>query len=109
MKSSSKTNGRSRRVTYRHYAQILRNHKKTLSKQYKVKEIGIFGSYVRGEQKRRSDVDILVEFSEIPGLLKFIQLEDYLAGALNHRVDLVHKKALRSQLRELILNEVIYV
>lgn len=84
-------------------------HKKDLHERYKVKEIGIFGSYVRGEENKRSDVDILVEFDEIPGLLKFIQLEDYLGAMLKHRVDLVHKKALRAELRNIILSEVSYV
>ena len=41
---------------------ILALHKQELRREYRVKEIGIFGSYVRGEQKKRSDVDILVEF-----------------------------------------------
>lgn len=104
-------NGRvdSRARAYRHYSKAIQSHRRILTEHYKVKEIGIFGSYVRGEQKRRSDVDILVEFSEIPGLLKFIQLEDYLSTILHHKVDLVHKKALRPQLREIILDEVIYI
>ena len=109
MKKSSKTAGRERRVTYKHYARILRNHKQSLRTRYKISEIGIFGSYVRGEQKRGSDIDVLVEFKVIPGLLKFIQLENYLGEVLKERVDLVHKKALRPQLRDIILGEVIYV
>jgi hypothetical protein len=50
---------------------ILKEHKKEVSQKYKVREIGIFGSFVRGEQKKRSDIDILVEFADkdIPGLL----------------------------------------
>lgn len=109
MKSAKRKNGNNRRVSYKQYARILSKHKKDLYDRYKVKEIGIFGSYVRGEQKLRSDVDILVEFDEIPGLLKFIQLENYLKSILNHKVDLVHKKALRPQLKDIILSEVSYV
>lgn len=52
--------------------QWLMQHKLLLKERYKVSEIGIFGSYVRQEQTENSDVDLLVEFSEIPSLLKFI-------------------------------------
>ena len=44
--------------------EIIRKHKKELREKYNVKEIGIFGSIVRGEAKEGSDVDILVEFGE---------------------------------------------
>ncbi|HEY9751074.1 MAG TPA: nucleotidyltransferase domain-containing protein, partial [Allocoleopsis sp.] len=50
-----------------------------LQEHYKVSELGIFGSYVRQEQTETSDVDLLVEFSEIPSLLKFVNLENYLS------------------------------
>ncbi len=89
--------------------EVLRQHKKELAERYRVKEIGLFGSYVRGEQKRGSDVDILVEFEEVPDLLKFIELERYLEKLLKRKVDLVEKTALRPQLKDIILNEVIYV
>ena len=60
--------------------EILKEHKEEVSRKYKVSEIGIFGSFVRGEQKKRSDLDILVEFDEenIPSLLKLIEMERYL-------------------------------
>ena len=80
-----------------------------LKYQYNVKSLGIFGSYVRGEQKRRSDVDILVEFSEPIGLLAFMSLERYLCNLIGKKVDLVSKKALKPKIGERILNEVIYV
>lgn len=89
--------------------EILRGHKEELSKKYKVKEIGMFGSFVRGEQKKRSDIDILVEFQEVPDLLKFIELERYLTRLLRKKVDLVEKSALRPRLKEIILGEVIYI
>ena len=91
------------------YARIIAGHKDMLYDSFKISEIGIFGSYARGEQRPRSDVDILVEFEEIPGLLEFIRLEDYLSELLSKKVDLVHKKALRPKLREAILREVQYV
>ena len=89
--------------------EILREHKKDLAEKYKVKEIGLFGSYVRGRQGKRSDVDILVEFEEVPDLFKFIELESHLEGILGIKVDLVRKEALRKELKERILGEVVSI
>lgn len=87
---------------------ILKEHKKELGEMYDVKEIGIFGSYARGEQKRGSDVDVLVEFKEVPDLFKFIELERHLERLFRAKVDLVRKKALRKELRAAILRETVY-
>jgi predicted nucleotidyltransferase len=89
--------------------QVLRAHRNELTKKYKVKEIGVFGSYVRGEEKKTSDVDILVEFEETPDLFEFIELERYLEGILGTKVDLVRKNALREELKNTILAEVVTV
>ncbi|MGB9717671.1 MAG: nucleotidyltransferase family protein [Thermoproteota archaeon] len=89
---------------------ILTEHKEELVERFKVKEIGVFGSYVRGEQKKRgSDVDILVEFEEPVGLFEFMDLEEYLSNLLGIKVDLVSKKALKPRIGEHILKEVVYV
>jgi len=88
---------------------ILAKHKERLTREYKVKEIGIFGSYVRGEAKRRSDVDILVDFYEIPDLLKFIELEGRLGKILGVQVDLVRKPSIRKELKKAILDEVVII
>jgi uncharacterized protein len=84
-------------------------NKSALQERYGVKEIGIFGSYVRQEQTEASDVDVLVEFSEVPGLLKFIDLENYISDNLGIKVDLVHKKGLKPRIGKRILVEVIYL
>ncbi|MBM4271153.1 MAG: nucleotidyltransferase family protein [Deltaproteobacteria bacterium] len=91
--------------------EILEEHKEEVSRKYKVREIGIFGSFVRGDQKKRSDIDILVEFNEknIPGLLKFIEMERYLEKLLGKKVDLVRKGGIRPELKEIILKEVVYI
>ena len=89
--------------------QILKDNKEELYRRYKVKEIGVFGSFVRGEQKKRSDLDVLVEFEEVPGLLKFIELEEYLTKILGKKVDLVRRRAIRQELRDNILKEVVFV
>ena len=83
--------------------------KPLLADSFKVQTIGIFGSYVRGEQKKKSDLDILVEFSEPIGLFKFVELEDFLSQELNLKVDLVMKDALKPRIKDSILKEAIYV
>lgn len=91
--------------------QILAAHKSDVQDRYRVREIGIFGSYARGEQRKGSDVDILVEFQSrhIPGLLKFIEMERYFERLLKKKVDLVRKGGIRPELRKTILQEVVYL
>ena len=91
--------------------EILKQHKSKLKEKFGVKEIGIFGSFVRGEQRRKSDVDIFVEFYEDVeiGLIKFIELENYLSKLIGKKVDLVTKKALKPNIGKYILEEVIYI
>ena len=90
---------------------ILEEHKEEVSRKYKVREIGIFGSFVRGEQKKRSDIDILVDFDNrnIPGLLKLCEMERYLQRLLKKKVDLVIKSGIRPELKKGILKEVVYI
>lgn len=105
----NKTKIATKSVSLKEIHEILKAHKKDIHEKYKVKEMGVFGSYVRGEQKKRSDVDILVEFDVVPDLLKFIEIERYLQRLLKKKVDLVRKNALRPELKNIILNEVVYV
>lgn len=86
---------------------ILAQHKEDLRQKYKVKEIGVFGSYVKGLQKEGSDLDILVEFEGEISLLKFINLENYLSQILGIKIDLVMKDSLKPRIGRRILNEVI--
>ena len=88
--------------------QTISNKKLILAESYKVKDIGIFGSYTRGEQEELSDIDILVEFSEPIGW-EFVDLLEYLEDLLGLKVDLVTPNALRPQIKERILKEVAYV
>ncbi len=88
---------------------ILLSHKQDLSDKYGVREIGIFGSYVRNENKKNSDIDILVELEKPMGFFKFIRLERYLSELLGAKVDLVTKNALKPHIGQRILAEVIYV
>ncbi|MBA7688961.1 hypothetical protein ES703_97451 [subsurface metagenome] len=87
----------------------LKKLKPMLNRRFKVKRLGIFGSYVRGQAHRRSDVDVLVEFSGGIDLLDFVALERYLRDRTGAKIDLVSIKALRPEFRDTILNEVIYI
>jgi predicted nucleotidyltransferase len=95
--------------TLEEITQWLVQHKSVLQERYKVRELGIFGSYARQEQTEASDVDVLVEFSETPSLLKFVNLENYLSDNLGVKVDLVHKAGLKPRLEKRILAEVVYL
>ena len=90
-----------------YFIKILRQHLPELREKYSVSYIGIFGSYIRGEETKDSDLDILVEFDKIPGLLKYIKLEYYLSDLLGVKVDLVTRTGLKQNVRKHILNEVI--
>ena len=87
---------------------ILKSFKPTLSDKFKIKEIGVFGSYAREEESEVSDVDILVEFYEPVGW-EFIDLKEFLEELLGIKVDLVTVKALKTRMRETILKEVVYI
>lgn len=93
----------------KHIKNILNEQKPFLADTYKVKEIGVFGSYVRGVAKKKSDVDILVDFEEPISLLKFIELENYLSDVIGLKVDLVMKDALKPRIGRHILQEVILI
>ncbi|MGF1600965.1 MAG: nucleotidyltransferase family protein [Thermosynechococcaceae cyanobacterium] len=85
--------------------------KPSLQQTYHITQLGIFGSYVRGEQTDNSDVDILVEFDPDFrfGLFTFCQLENDLSEALGKKVDLVMKDALKPHIGQRIIKEVIYL
>lgn len=88
---------------------ILQAKKAILSKEFKVKEIGLFGSFVHGKQRKESDIDILVELEEPVSLLKLVSLENYLTELMKMKTDVVPKKDVRPELRQKILEEVIYI
>ena len=80
-----------------------------LKKKYPIKYIGVFGSYVRGEQSASSDLDILVEFNGSITLLGYARLENELSDKLGIKVDLVSKTALKPRIGKHILSEVVEV
>lgn len=82
-----------------------------LKQQYHITQLGIFGSYIRGEATENSDLDILVEFESQArfGLLTFCELENYLSELLSLKVDLVMKDGLKPHIGNNILQEVVYL
>jgi predicted nucleotidyltransferase len=91
------------------YMAILRKNLPQLAEEYNVVTLEIFGSYVRHEQRKTSDLDMLVTFSKPPSLLKFAHLENYLSDNLGVKVDLVMKDSLKPHIGQSILREAIPV
>ena len=86
----------------------LATHKKGLEQRFGVDEIGIFGSFARGEQGDASDLDILVTFSKPIGL-GFVELADYLEQLLGMKVHLVSKGALKPRMIQHVTADIVYV
>jgi predicted nucleotidyltransferase len=88
--------------------EILEAQKPYLAQKYGVAEIGVFGSYVRGEQRPGSDVDILIALERPPriDLIDLISLEYYLSDLLGVKVDVAVKESLRKRIGQRILSEV---
>jgi len=87
----------------------LKAHRAELAAEYGVASIGVFGSYARNEQRKGSDVDLLVEFSRPVGFVAFMRLEARLQKILGVKVDLVTKNALKPFIGRHILREVVLV
>lgn len=82
--------------------------KPSLSAKFYVDKIGYFGSFVRNEQTENSDLDIIVSFNKPLGWA-FFELHELLENELNIKVDLVSVKALKEQLKDIILKEVKFI
>lgn len=89
--------------------QILKATKPLLQQQYRVTELGVFGSYTQNQQTQTSDVDILIDYEQAPTLFQLVELRDYLAGVMGMKVDVVTKNGLKPRIRERVLSEVVYV
>ena len=87
---------------------ILRENKAMLKQNYSVTKLGLFGSYVRGDNSENSDIDILAEFEKSPGL-EFVDLADELEKLLNVKVDLVSRYAIHDRFMKYIEKEIMYV
>jgi predicted nucleotidyltransferase len=85
----------------------IKSHQDVLAQKYGVAPVGVFGSYVRGEERAGSDLDLLVEILRPIDLLELVGAEIYLTEVLGVKVDLVPKRSLRVELRETILKEAV--
>jgi predicted nucleotidyltransferase len=99
------------KLTLEKIKKLLSENKPYLQEKYHIKTIGVFGSYVRGEQTEKSDIDILVEFEEnIPvTFFSFMDLEFYLEDLIGKKIDLVMKTSLKPYIGKYILSEVQYL
>jgi hypothetical protein len=88
--------------------EIIESHKHELSQKFKVKKIAIFGSCAKNEQTDKSDIDILVEFTEPVGLL-FVHLADFLEEILATKVDLLTPDAIKPNRHKYIMEDLVYV
>lgn len=93
----------------RNIQQKLETQKDSLLREYNVRRLGVFGSFVHGNQSPTSDIDILVELSEPIGLFQFVGLEHRLEELLGRDVDLVTPSALKPIIKDAVLRQVVYV
>lgn len=87
----------------------INGHKLFLKERFKVKSMGVFGSYLRDEQGDESDIDILVEFQSTIDLFEFIELENFLSEILGIKVDLVMRDTLKPRIKDRILREAVNI
>lgn len=88
---------------------FLKGNKDKIKKEYKAEIIGIFGSFARREQRKESDLDILVKFEKGATLFDLVGLGNFLEKNLNIKVDIVTEKAIREELKDEILEDVVII
>ena len=88
---------------------LIQQNRLELKRQFHVEKIGVFGSYARGDQKKRSDIDFLVTFDETISLFTLSGLFIYLQEQLGRKVDVVPFNSLRPELRKYVLKDLIYL
>jgi predicted nucleotidyltransferase len=89
--------------------ETIKQHRNVLAEKYGIAVVGIFGSCVRGEQGRQSDIDPLAEILRPISLLEIVGAEIYLSEVLGGKVDLVPKREVREELRDSIIREAVSV
>jgi len=87
--------------------EVIKQHRDILAERYGVAIVGIFGSYVRGEQEERSDIDLLADILRPISLLEMVGAELSLSEVLEIKVDLVPKRSVREELRDSIFEEAV--
>ena len=87
--------------------EILRDHEQEIKRRFAVRRIGLFGSFVRGEETKESDIDILVEFED-PTFRNFMNLAFYLEDIFSRRVDLLTPEGISHRIRPYVEREVVW-
>jgi uncharacterized protein len=87
----------------------LKELKPDIEKKFNITELGVFGSFVRNEQREGSDIDILIDYKDGTSLLTLGGLQYMLSELFNTKVDIVMKKSLKNRIGKQILSEVLYV
>ncbi len=89
--------------------QKIAQNKDYLLKTYGVEEIGVFGSFARGDQTEKSDIDIAIELNhKVPvGLFEFARIMFYLEDLLGRKVDLITKSGIKPLIKDRILSQLI--
>ncbi|RKY94642.1 MAG: DNA polymerase III subunit beta [Ignavibacteriae bacterium] len=95
------------KTRFNEISKTLKRNLPKLKEEYKINTLEVFGSFVRSEQEEDSDLDLLITFTENPGLLKYIKLENFLSDLLGIKVDLVMKDSLKPRLNHNILEEAV--
>jgi uncharacterized protein len=97
-------------VSVDHIKEALREEKDNLTR-LGIERVGIFGSYVRGEAKPDSDIDLLIDIApdSMLTLFSLVDIEQRLSEKLNNKIDIVIKSDLKPYIYERILSEVVYV
>lgn len=93
--------------TLKNMRDVLVKYQDTVRKEFKAEIVGVFGSYSRNEQKKTSDVDILVRFLDGATLFDLVGLGEFVEEKLKVKADIVSERAIRPELKEKILKEVI--
>ena len=91
--------------------EFLSQNKKLFRDRYHIVRLGLFGSYARGDQNSRSDIDLLVEFEENTQDLYDLklQLKDFFKDKLGIEIDICREKYIKPRIKKSILKETVYV
>lgn len=92
-----------------HILSILKDKKADLQKRYPISELGLFGSYARGDYHADSDIDILVDFSERIDGFDYIRLAHELEDAFQYKIDIVSRKGIKPQYLPFVEKNLIHV
>ncbi|MFQ5750406.1 MAG: nucleotidyltransferase family protein [bacterium] len=98
-------------LTTNEVLEFLRNHSRTLESDFHIISIGLIGSFARGEQTEKSDIDLLVEFEPETDDIsdKKMKLKDLLQTSFDRDVDICREKYIKPYIKSYLLKEVIYV